>query len=221
MSHADIEQEDRQCPLCGSSGAATFHEDRFRPYLVCAVCALVYVPARWHVSAEEARKRYDKHQNNPADAGYRQFLSRLVDVMVPQLSLGARGLDFGSGPGPAMSILFMERGFVVKNYDPFYAHDGRLLDATYDFVACSETVEHFTEPKKDWDILVRRVRPGGLLGVMTERRENVADFSRWRYINDKTHVGFYAKHTMEWLAAQYNLRAEFVLPSVVLFRRQP
>jgi SAM-dependent methyltransferase len=214
-------QEDRQCPLCGSDRSETFHVDRVRPYLLCPVCAFVYVPARWHVSAPEARERYNEHRNDPANAGYRQFLNRLVDVMVPQLPAGAHGLDFGSGPGPALSLLFGERGFVVKNYDPFYAGDRRLLDATYDFVACSETVEHFTEPRRDWELLVRLVRPGGLLGVMTERRDNVADFSRWRYINDKTHVGFYSKHTLEWLAARHGLRAEFVLPSVVLFRRRP
>lgn len=208
---------DRICPLCDANGSELFHTDRWRPYLRCSPCRLVYVPARWHVSPEDARKRYDLHQNRSDDVRYRQFLSRLVDPLATKLPPGAQGLDFGSGPGPTLSLLFSEKGFPVKNYDPFYAHDEALLKTTYDFVACSETVEHFTRPRQDWEQLIRLAKPGGLIGVMTERLEDEHDFGRWRYVNDTTHVGFYSKRTLEWVADAHHLKADFVAPTVALF----
>ena len=36
----------------------------------------------------------------------------------------ARGLDFGCGPGPALTLLMEEAGFAKMNlYDPFYFAD--------------------------------------------------------------------------------------------------
>ena len=207
------------CPLCQSGSGGILHVDRARPYIRCPECCLVYVPAPWHVSPDEARARYDLHKNDPDDAGYRRFLSRLVDPMASRLPLGSKGLDFGSGPGPTLCRLFAEKGFAVENYDPFYAADARLLRAAYDFVACTETVEHFVEPRKDWEQLAGLVLPGGLLGIMTGRVEDGMDFARWHYINDKTHVAFYSRATLEWLARRHGWAADFVAPTVVLMRR--
>ena len=212
-----LSAEDHICLLCGCNRAALFHMDRWRPYLRCPDCLLVYVPIRWHPSADEAKRRYDLHQNRPNDTGYREFLNRLVEPLAARLPSGAQGLDFGAGPGPTLSLLFSERGFPVKNYDPLYADDRSLLNTTYDFVSCTETVEHFTRPDVDWKRLIRLVKPGGLLGVMTARLEAGRDFGRWRYVNDRTHVGFYSTQTLEWLAMKYGLKADFVAPTVVLF----
>jgi 2-polyprenyl-3-methyl-5-hydroxy-6-metoxy-1,4-benzoquinol methylase len=209
---------DRICPLCAREGADSFHSDAARPYLHCSECSLVFVPVRWHVSAEAAKKRYDLHQNDPHDAGYRRFLGRLVDPMVARLPAGAHGLDVGCGPVPVLSLLFAEKGFRVDNYDLFYADDRNLLKVTYDFVACTETVEHFTQPAADWDRLIRLVKPGGLLGVMTERLEQGMDFGRWHYTNDITHIGFYSKRTLKWIADRYNLDVDFVAPTVAIFQ---
>jgi ribosomal protein S27AE len=39
------------CPLCAGQSVAAYHRDKQRPYLRCARCQLVFVPAANHLSA--------------------------------------------------------------------------------------------------------------------------------------------------------------------------
>lgn len=128
------------CPLCGSATRA-FCEDRARRYVECGDCGLVSADPASHLSAADERAIYDLHQNDPADAGYRGFLSRLADPLRAKLAPGMRGLDFGCGPGPALSIMLREAGIAMADYDPFYAPDATLLAAQYDVVTCTEVVD--------------------------------------------------------------------------------
>ena len=66
------------CPLCLAVETRPYHRDRVRIYIQCPGCALVFVPADQHISEEAERAEYDLHENDPSDAGYRRFLSRLA-----------------------------------------------------------------------------------------------------------------------------------------------
>ena len=58
----------------------------------------------------------------PMIARYREFLSRLEHPPnVPKLPAAAEGLDFGSGPGPTLSVMLEEQGYRMSLYDPFFA----------------------------------------------------------------------------------------------------
>lgn len=212
--------DDAICPLCRRRAGRPFHRDHVRDYLRCAACTLVYVPARYHLSRSEEKQRYDTHRNSPEDTGYRRFLSRLFDPLVQLLSPGAQGLDYGSGPGPTLSVMFEEAGFRMEIYDPFYAPDSSVLGRRYDFVTCSETVEHFARPGEEFRRLVGVVRPGGWIGIMTQMLEETAGFADWYYIKDPTHVAFYSDETFRWLASHHRLRPRFVSSSVVLLQRE-
>ena len=216
-----MDHSDSHCPLCLHAGGSLFHQDRSRSYWSCPQCDLVYVPARYHISAEAARRRYDTHRNSPDDsgyAGYQAFLNRLLDVLVPLLSPHSLGLDFGSGPEPVLAILMSERGYRTEIYDPLYADFSEPLERTYDFVTCSETVEHFTQPRSDWDRLLSVVKPGGWLGVMTQFVTDRSRFPNWYYKRDETHVCFYSQATFEWLAKEYELAVTFHPQSVVILQ---
>jgi len=206
------------CPLCLGGSTSLVHRDAARPYWQCAACDLVFVPPSQHVSPAAEKRRYDQHQNRNDDPGYRNFLRRLIDPLAPRLTPGAEGLDFGSGPGPVLSQMLVEQGFRMATYDPYYADRPAVLTRTYDFVTCSETVEHFRCPAEEWTRLFRLVRPGGWLGVMTLFRDSATDFGRWWYINDETHIAFYSRQTLAWLARRHNGQADIVGPSVVLFK---
>ena len=54
-----------------------------RDYLHCDTCDLVFVPAEFHLDADAARARYLTHDNDPDNADYRRFLSRLWDELRP------------------------------------------------------------------------------------------------------------------------------------------
>lgn len=210
---------EKGCPLCGHRSCAPFARDGSREYLSCPVCALVHVPRAYHLSPVEEKRRYDTHRNSPEDAGYRRFLSRLIEPLAARLGPGAEGLDYGSGPGPTLSIMFREAGHAMRDYDPFYAPDEAVLQRRYDFVTCTETAEHFARPGEEFARLLRLVRPGGWLGVMTQMLEPQVRFDQWYYKRDPTHVAFYSEASFRWLAAAYRLHPLFVSSSVILLRR--
>lgn len=207
------------CPLCRSADVRPHAERRGSRYNRCGVCRLVYLDPVQRPAAEAERAHYGTHENDPDDPGYRAFLARLADPLAERLAPGAEGLDYGSGPGPALSRMMAERGFAMRDYDPFFAPDAEALRRTYDFVACSETAEHFHAPAAEFARLHGLLRPGGWLGVMTEMLDDARDFANWRYARDPTHVCFYHVDTMRWIADAHGWRMETPARNVVLFRK--
>src|SRR5690554_2011507 len=105
------------CPLCGARGAPA-GEAGGRPCLECPVCRLAWVSPESRLDAVAERARYETHENHPSDPGYRRFLARLADPLVERLRGGDQGLDYGSGPGPTLSLMLQEAGFPTATYDP-------------------------------------------------------------------------------------------------------
>lgn len=208
------------CPLCETPGAELFFQNTAREFHRCRHCQLTFVPATQHVSPAAAAARYRTHQNDPADPGYRGFLNRLVQQLVPKLTAGAVGLDYGSGPGPTLSVMLAEQGFPMKIYDPCFAPDEPAVSATYDFVTCTETVEHFAQPGEEFARFDRLLRPGGWLGVMTQLLEDDAAFPGWWYHRDLTHIAFYRPATMRWIAVRYGWGIEFPAANIILFQQR-
>jgi hypothetical protein len=205
------------CVLCGSV-ANGYGTVRKCEYFRCPECELTFLAPWQRPDAARERARYDTHRNDPADAGYRAFLERLASAVEARIEPGASGLDYGSGPGPTLSVMLGERGYDVVDYDPFYADDASLLLRRYDFITCSEVAEHFFNPRAEFERLAGMLRPGGWLGVMTELLHDDIDFAAWWYLRDPTHVCFYGPRTMEWIARRHGWRLETVSRTVVLFR---
>lgn len=206
------------CPLCGNDQSQHFHTDRNRDYWQCNVCKLVFVPTFQHLSAEQEKAQYDLHQNHPDDPAYRNFLSRLMQPMTAKLAPKASGLDFGCGPGPALARMFEEAGYVMQVYDKFYADNPAVLTEHYDFVTCTEVVEHLPQPGQTLEALLAMLKPGGWLGIMTKLVIDREAFTRWHYKNDPTHISFFSRSTFEWLASRRQCRLEFYGNDVILLQ---
>lgn len=205
------------CPLCEADRCAVIHTDPQRSYFECNCCGLIYVPSAEHVSREDELAVYGLHENSPDDPDYRRFLSRVSAPVTERVPRGSRGLDFGCGPGPTLSVMLEEAGYPTACFDPYFADDTSVLDVSYDFVVCTEVVEHFCRPAQSWQQLFGLVRPGGLLAVMTCRTDTISAFGSWYYRTDPTHVAFYSDDTMRWLAEHYEAEAEFIDDRVTLF----
>ena len=177
---------------------------------------LVFVPERFHLSLEDEKKRYDLHQNNPSDQGYRKFLRRLFDPLSAKLVPHAKGLDFGCGPGPTLSVMFEEAGYSMNLYDPFYAPHEEVFNNTYDFIITTEVIEHLRTPLVELKKLFGCLKPGGILGLMTKLVIDQQAFQKWHYINDETHICFFSKITFQWLADTLHARIEFVGNDVIM-----
>lgn len=208
------------CPLCDHMPEC-FCSDRTREYLHCPRCDLVFVSDRHHLTPDEEKSRYDFHQNDPTDSGYRNFLNRLFQPLEKKLSPGACGLDFGCGPGPTLSLMFEEAGFECAIYDLHYANDPTVFERQYDFITCSETMEHLYQPREEFERFVSLVKPGGWIGIMTQLHDEApVPFERWHYKDDDTHVCFFSKQSFQTLEKAYGLRVEFHSGSVILFQQQ-
>ncbi|MCQ8127305.1 class I SAM-dependent methyltransferase [Methylomonas rivi] len=208
------------CPLCLSADTVSFFADKHRDYLRCRHCRLVFVPPRQHLSADAEKAVYDDHQNRMDDSGYRQFLSRLAEPLLSRLPARASGLDYGCGPGPLLAKMFSEQGHAMRTFDPFYANRPETLQSRYDFVTCTEVVEHFRRPRQEFQRLFGLLKPNGHLGIMTKLVINADAFSRWHYKNDPTHISFFSEDTLAWLAASYQCRLEIVGKDAIIFTAQ-
>ena len=213
------------CPLCASAATRFIHrsEDRHgvREFYECADCDLAFVPPQFHLSVGAEVERYRMHDNDPNDAGYRNFLSRLWNELAPRLTPGASGMDFGCGPGPALARMMREDGFEIALYDPHFFPDASTLDGRYDFITCTETAEHLRDPSATFALLDSLLLPGGYLGVMTGMLEDRADFASWYYQRDPTHICFYTKKTMRYIADRHGWTLDFPARNATIFRRRP
>ncbi len=175
-----------------------------REFRSCPVCSLIHVPPRFHIAPDAEAARYRLHRNDPGDEGYVRFLGQLADPLCRLLDPGSRGIDYGSGPGGVLAGMLRERGFICDGYDPVF--DPRDPAPPYDFAACAEVFEHFHEPGAEIARLVALLRPGGVLGVMTEFRPPGSTPAQWHYTSDPTHVAFYTMETFAWIACRMGLR---------------
>jgi SAM-dependent methyltransferase len=204
--------------LCGAASRAFLRADG-RDYLRCGTCALTFMPPAQHADPARERARYAEHHNSSSDPGYRGFLDRLLSPLCAQLTPGAEGLDYGCGPGPAASVMLGERGFPTHNYDLFFYDDEALLSRKYDFVVCTEVLEHLRRPSEDLARLDVLLKPGGLLGVMTGVLEDDAAFAGWWYRNDFTHIAFYRPETLAWIARRFGWELSRPSRDAALFRK--
>ncbi len=176
---------------------------RTRRFWRCGRCRLTFLGPQDHPTRVDEETRYRLHRNAPDDAGYRQALDRLAGPLAARLRPGMEGLDYGSGPGPALAAMLAERDLRVTNYDPIFAPDPAALARTWDFIACTETVEHFREPGVEFDRLARLIRLGGWIGIQTRLCAENQDLAAWWYAEDPTHLCFYARATFDWIGARH------------------
>lgn len=208
------------CPLCQRRGAKPYHRDKRRQYWQCPDCQLVFVQPSQRLCKEREKAEYDLHQNSPDDQGYRKFLSRLQQPLLERIKPGARGLDFGCGPGPTLSAMFEESDYKINLYDIFYAPDQRALEQQYHFITATEVIEHLFKPGAVLQQLWQLLLPGGTLGIMTKMISSQQAFTRWHYKNDPTHVCFFSPDSFSWLATTLNAELEIIGQDVILLTRQ-
>ena len=211
------------CRLCRSENGSIFYIDDDVHFgnilLTCNDCKLLFVQQDSLPNPELEKERYLSHNNDVDDPKYQTFLSKLWNPMKKRLVKGASGLDYGAGPGPALLHMMSRSGYIVQMYDPFFATDISVLNKTYDFIVCTETVEHFHNPSKEFYKFDRMLKPNGFIGIMTSFTDNVKSFGDWYYRRDPTHVCFYNSHTMNWIANKMNWKVDFMEDNIVIFSK--
>ena len=218
-AHIKAGDDKSSCPLCSSAETYFYFKDNVRTYTKCEKCALVFVPARYWLNADDEKAIYDLHENDPNDAGYRKFLSRLSTPLLEHLPPHQSGLDFGCGPGPTLSRMLEEKDHKVDLFDPLYYNDVSIFSKKYDFINATEVVEHLSNPMKEFASLFKMLRPGGWLGIMTKLVINEESFREWHYIRDLTHISFFSRETFEYIAKRFKAELSFIGNDVILLQK--
>lgn len=207
------------CPICSISNVLSFQEIETKEYFRCNTCLGIFADPEDHLSPEKEKERYSLHNNDVNDLEYRKFLSKLYDPLAQRLEKGSMGLDYGCGPGPALASMFIEDGFSVDLYDPYFSPDDSFLNKKYDFITCTEAAEHFYEPQKEFKQLDSVLVKNGILGIMTNFYDESINFGEWYYIKDPTHVVFYSETTFQCIAEERSWQVEIPCKNVVFFKK--
>ena len=209
-----------KCPLCSDDLHQTvYHRNKKRTYNHCGVCDLVWVPEEFWLSSSEEKNIYDLHQNSSDDLNYQRFLSRTVTPLLNKISLGDKGLDFGSGPSSTISYMLAQHNIHQSNYDLYYFNDAKLLEKKYNFITMTEVIEHIANQKDLIALLDTLLEPNATLAIMTKRVDNQSAFSKWHYINDATHICFYSLKTFQWVAEKMHWELQIIDSDVVFFSK--
>lgn len=222
----NLNNKSLECPLCSAHDVTDLevHSKPIYQYGHCQVCDLIFMDSKDHPMPNQEKARYEFHQNQETD-GYRQFLNPvrkfLNSAYAPQLRCELTGLDFGSGPSEVSVLqkMLKEEGFYLESYDPFFKPQEELLGYRYDYITCTEVVEHFHKPAQAWEKLVELLRPLSHLVIMTDLAATKTDFDTWSYRRDHTHVAFYSEKTMKWIAARWGLDLISIEGNLIVFRK--
>lgn len=210
-----------RCPLCKNESFHWCTAPDEKEYFRCNGCALVFLDPAFHPTPAKERARYEEHNNLLDSVAYISYLERLSAPVAARLDENQRrGLDFGCGPVEGMRHILEPLGFLISSYDPYFFPREELLKFSYDFVLCSEVVEHFFQPEKGFEQLQNCLKKGGILGVSSQfYPEDPQVFAQWGYRRDPTHVVFFAEKTVRWLAGRYGWELLNIKSPIWVFRK--
>jgi SAM-dependent methyltransferase len=197
------------CCLCASAACRPRGPAWGRPLYECPVCRLAFVPPEARIAPAAEKARYDRHTNNPDDAGYVRHLES-VAAELRRIPLPApRILDFGAGPHFVLTRLLRARGYDCTPYDPLYGLRLPADAAPYDAIVACEVLEHLRDLPRSLQEIRTLCAPGGYVLARTEFCDAVTDFGTWWYANDETHINFFHTQTLPRLAALLGRRVVF------------
>jgi hypothetical protein len=194
------------CPLCNSNQSVALLQQKHFFYC-CSICNGIFRDSDTFIDAIEEKKHYEWHNNDVNDVRYQNFVSPIVESIVNDFAKDDKGLDFGSGTGPVISKMLLDKNYSIEQYDPFFANNPNLLSKIYNYIACCEVIEHFHNPYKEFELLKNLLQNNGKLYCMTAIYDENIDFENWYYKNDPTHVFIYQKETFEWIKNQFSFKS--------------
>ncbi len=206
------------CGLCKQNNFNELITDDKKRYFDCLNCGLITLDPSLRLSQQEELARYKLHENSPLDPEYRAFLSRAIDPLLKYVQPGMRGLDYGCGPAPTTSVVLAEKGIEVTNYDPFFFPLELDDSKKYDFIICTEAIEHFYNPIIEFERMEKfLVKNDGMIVLMTEVLVDMQSLETWWYRRDPTHVSLYRDRVFEWISNRFGWKLSIPHKNVRVF----
>ena len=207
------------CIVCKNTNTKAFAHFDNKKHWQCGNCKAIYLDKRNYLNGKEEYAHYLTHNNDIEDERYKLFLSKLMNPLIKELKENSTGLDYGCGPGPALAKMLEEIGHKIYVYDPFFFPIHENLSKKYDFICCTETIEHFHDPYKEFHNFNELIINKGVIGLMTNFYTDDNLFEDWYYRKDPTHVVFYCEETFYSLAKIFKWNCEINEKNIVIFKK--
>lgn len=195
-----------KCKLCNSETCDILCKDKYRSFLYCKDCGLIFVPDCEHVSLLEEKLRYDNHDNSRSNAGYVNFLEKMVQTVECYGTKDIKILDFGCGKQAVLTCLLNEKGYSCTAYDPLYQQYSALINSQFDIVILCEVIEHLRKLNAELALIKSLINPQSKVIIRTQLYKSTNSILDWWYTKDITHVNFFTKKTIEFAALQIGLK---------------
>jgi len=170
----------------------------------CPNCSYIFKDTDLFAPLSEQKNRYDLHQNDPDDEGYRAYFQSFLDYVLPLTTNVKTALDFGCGKSSLLSNMMIENGIDSNYYDPIYHPDKSTLDSRCDLITSVEVFEHLHDPVDVFGKLLLQLNDGGYLAIRTEfAPSEMSEYFSWYYRQDPTHIGFFSRSVFEYLAERF------------------
>ena len=195
-----------ECPICLDCNAQEYSHDKFRKYLTCSHCELIFVPRDQLITTEAEKHRYDSHQNDENDLHYKNYLMQMMNQIIPELQEQEVGLDFGCGRTDLLSQLFRDKNFEMDSFDLYFLADSKIWAKKYHFIILSEVIEHLRDPLAELEKLRRLLLPKGKIFIKTKLHpEDKSLFDNWFYKRDSTHIQFFNSKSLKVLGSKIDM----------------
>ena len=208
------------CTVCKNNKLDFFLKVKALDYWQCNFCKGTMLDPINFISSNKEKKHYLKHNNEINDTRYRTFVSNLIKPLKDKISINDMGLDYGCGYAPALADILKKDGFNVELYDPFFFNNQNIFLRKYNFITCSEVIEHFFQPYEEFNKINNLLSTNSWLAIMTSFMTENYLFKNWHYRRDPTHVVFYKKITFKMIAKQRNWKIYFPSKNIVLFYKK-
>lgn len=209
----------KSCLICGElTKKGTDRNGQI--YHICQNCGFTFLDRSSLLSEEKEKARYELHNNDGKDLGYRDWLNSFMkEAVLPFADKGCRILDFGSGPSPVLAELMRESGYRVEIFDKYFAP--HFPEGSFDMITSTEVFEHLDDPVALFHKLVVTLSPWGHIALKSSFRPyKNSDFFRWWYREDCTHISFFTERALRILANNEAMVPQYTdSHSVMVFKK--
>lgn len=191
------------CHICNKTTESFIDTKTNITYYHCHACEYIFKSPECYQDFSAQKERYNLHENNDEDAGYRAYFQRFLDFILPLVAQPKTALDFGCGASSLLAKMLENEGIRCDYYDPIYYPDTPNESKKYELIVSTEVFEHLHAPREVFESLLQRLEKDGYLALQTQfHPNNRENFKKWYYHQDSTHIVFFSAQTFKVLCKE-------------------